>query len=544
VDHNVLFVVEVSEKRPFILWQQWLLRFIFYFSLFYQWFNMLTRLISRRVSMIWHLRLSTKWTHHSFGRRLVMPLLTQYTLLDRHSTATITNRAGRAQTTTTDKVPTVSLLNTTPKHQEILVLNKDQIFTNLQASHIDYQLIVIYARLKTGYIKHALRAYRKSITRHPDQKERLNNVNIYNAFIEVYMMKGDGRSTYHALKWFDEMRKQQIKPNSTTYTLLIKGFIRSGSVNRAQTLLMEMLKEGYNISAFMLNRNISNNDLEMLNLIHKAREGNYFEISSAQINKLLSSMGNPTTESTETPASLSSVLEAKSTNVLDIHLLKDLLVPVATNDTKLYERQLHFEEQSVTASIERLRAVAEAQETSSNSYSLQSLMWSWHQKLYPIVVEEQQHACNFFGKTSKYVCGLFLSLLDAEKLSMLVIQQLLRLSMDRDMENDISVTYAASEIGNAIEMEYYTKQLCKCKNDLVKARRFNLQTLYSSGQLFDMHTRKIQAKLLGEEEEDRDWLERWPKKLRIKMGALLISMLLRVAKIKTTYYDKETGKYV
>jgi DNA-directed RNA polymerase len=116
--------------------------------------------------------------------------------------------------------------------------------------------------------------------------------------------------------------------------------------------------------------------------------------------------------------------------------------------------------------------------------------------------------------------------------------------MDRDMENDISVTYAASEIGNAIEMEYYTKQLCKCKNDLVKARRFNLQTLYSSGQLFDMHTRKIQAQLLGEEEEDRDWLERWPKKLRIKMGALLISMLLRVAKIKTTYYDKETGKYV
>jgi DNA-directed RNA polymerase len=231
---------------------------------------------------------------------------------------------------------------------------------------------------------------------------------------------------------------------------------------------------------------------------------------------------------------------------LDIRLLKASLIPVATNNIKLCERQLYFEEQAVSTSIERLRAMAEARnkETLSNSYSLQSLMWSWHQKLYPMIAEEQQHVLSHVGKTATFVDSLFLLFLDAEKLSMLTIQQLIRSSMDRDMENDISVMHAASEVGKAIEMEYYTEQLCKCKNDLVKTRRFNLQALYSSGQPFDMDTRKIQVKLLEEEKEDGDWLARWSEPIRARLGALLISLLLRVAKIRTTYYDKEIDKHV
>jgi DNA-directed RNA polymerase len=281
-------------------------------------------------------------------------------------------------------------------------------------------------------------------------------------------------------------------------------------------------------------------------LLHRAREGGYFEISLAQINKLLSSAGRPTIESTKTPTDLSSVLETRPTDILNVDLLKALLIPVEANNTKLYERQLHFEEQAVSASLERLRVVAGMQdtETPSNSYSLRSLMWSWYQKLYPMIVEEQQNARSPVRRTDALTGSLFLLLLNAEKLSMLTIQQLLRLSIDRDMANDINAMHATSEIGNAIEMEYYTEQLCKCKNDLAKARCLNLQALYLSGQLFDMHTRKNQAKLLEEEEKEGDWLARWPKDIRIKLGALLISMLLRVAKIKTTYYDKETGKNV
>jgi DNA-directed RNA polymerase len=504
---------------------------------------MLSRLVGRRASMIWPARLFTKWVHPSLGRRVVMPLLTQYTLLNTHSTTIVASRASRAQYTTTAKVPIASLSNTTPKQQEILILNKDQIFVDPQTIDIDYRLALMYARLKAGYIYRARKIYRNLTADYHVQEERFADVNIYNAFIEAYM-KRSGKSIRKALKLFDEMRKQNIKPNLTTYAILIKGFLRAGIAGRAHVLLMEMLREGHSITAFMLNRNISNADLKKLKLIRKAKEGDYFGISSAQINKLLSSMGKPTTKSTKTSIDHSSVLEARSANVLDVRLLKASLIPVAVNNTKLYERQLRFEEQAVSASIERLRKMAEAQdaETSSNSYSLQSLMWSWHQKLYPMIVEEQQSASNFFGNTDKYIYGLFFSLLDAEKLSMMTIQQLLRLSMNRDMLNDINATYAMEEIGNAIEMEYYTEQLRKRKNDLARARCLNLQALYSSGQLFDTHTRGVQAKLL--EEEGGDWLERWPKLFRIEMGSLLISMLLRVAKIKTTYYDKETGRHV
>jgi DNA-directed RNA polymerase len=357
-------------------------------------------------------------------------------------------------------------------------------------------------------------------------------------------MKQGEKFTRRALGWLNKMRKHQIKPNLTTCAILIKEFLRFGTADKAHILLMEMLKGGHSITAFMVNRNISDNDLEMLNLIHKARKGDYFEISSTQINKLLSSMRKPTTESTETQIDLSSVPGAGSTDVLDVRLLKASLVPVEAKNMELYERQLHFEEQAVSASLEQLRVTAEMQETSFNSHSLQSLMWSWHQKLYPIITEEQQRTRNPFGRTEVLAGGLFLLLLDAEKLSILTIQQLLRSSADRDLENDINVTHAASEVGNAIEMEYYTEQLCKHKNSLIKARRLNLQALYSSGQLFDTHTRDIQTKLLEEEEKEDDWLVRWPEPVRIKVGSLLISMLLRVAKIKTMHYDKEADKYV
>jgi hypothetical protein len=96
-------------------------------------------------------------------------------------------------------------------------------------------------------------------------------VDIYSAFIEAYMKLG-GESIRHALVWFDKMRKQQIKPNLTTHTILIKGFLRSDTAGRVRLLLMEMLREEYSISAFMLNRDINNDELEMLNLIHKTRE--------------------------------------------------------------------------------------------------------------------------------------------------------------------------------------------------------------------------------------------------------------------------------
>jgi DNA-directed RNA polymerase len=516
----------------------------FIFLLCYQWLNMLTRLVGRPVSAIWRVKLSKKWMNRRFGRRVVMPLLTPYILSDTHNAATVTGCVSRAQSTVVAKVSTESLQNITLKQQEIIMINKGLIFTNLRADYVDYRLAVVYARLKIGHIERALKLYESLTKYYPDEKERLTNVNIYNAFIEAYM-KGDGRSKRHALYWFDKMRKHQVKPNLTTYAVLIKGFIQAGPIDAAHILLMEMLKEGYNISAFMVNRNISNDDLKLLNLICKTKEGDYFGISSAQINKLLSSMGKPTTELVEAPIDLSSVFEARPTNVLDMRPLEASLIPVEAKNMQLYERQLHFEEQAVSTSLERLRAVAKAQDTeaSSNSYSLQMLMWSWHQKLYPIIVEEQQHARNPVMRADIYNYGSFLLLLDAEKLSMLTIQRLLRLSMDRDVENDISATYAIREIGNIIEMEYYIEQLRKRKNDLVKTRRLNLQALYSSGQLFDMYTREMQAKLL-EEEEENDWLTRWPKLIRIKLGALLISMLLRVAKIKTTYYDKETGKHM
>jgi hypothetical protein len=116
------------------------LHFVFILLYFYQWFNMLSRLVGRCASVIWLARLSIRWMNHSFGRRVVMPLPTPYTLLGAHNAATVTSRASRAQSTATAKVPTASLPRTTLDgfKQEMFMLSKDLIFTNLRDSSIDY----------------------------------------------------------------------------------------------------------------------------------------------------------------------------------------------------------------------------------------------------------------------------------------------------------------------------------------------------------------------------------------------------------------------
>jgi hypothetical protein len=159
--------------------------------------------------------------NHSFGRRVVMPLPTPCTLLNTYNVATVASRVSRVQSIATTKVPTTSFPNTTPKQQEIFILNKDLIFTNPQASTIDYRLALMYVCLKTGYISCSLVIYRRLTTKYPDQEKRFADANIYNAIIEVHMKRGE-KSICWALDWFDEMKSRQIKPNLTTYVILIK----------------------------------------------------------------------------------------------------------------------------------------------------------------------------------------------------------------------------------------------------------------------------------------------------------------------------------
>jgi DNA-directed RNA polymerase len=169
--------------------------------------------------------------NHGLGRRVVMPLPTQYTLLNTHSTATVASPASKAQSTATAQLPTASmsanLTDTTSDKdkKEILMLQSDLIFIDPRASGIDDQLALMYACLKTGDIERALQIFKSLVNDHPDQKGRFADVNIYNAFIEAHMKIG-GTHTRQALYWFDEMRKQKIKPNLTTYVILIKGFLR------------------------------------------------------------------------------------------------------------------------------------------------------------------------------------------------------------------------------------------------------------------------------------------------------------------------------
>ncbi|RKP10634.1 DNA-directed RNA polymerase N-terminal-domain-containing protein [Thamnocephalis sphaerospora] len=424
-----------------------------------------------------------------------------------------------------------------------LILARDQIFVDARSAGIDDQLAIMHACLKLGETERALHILRALTTQYPHERARFADVHLHNAFIDAYMNRSARPSTRQALYWFDEMKKYGAMPTVSTYAILIKGFLRAGTVNTAHLLLQEMLKAGHSLQALMTNPMIRDEDLKALKLLRDGRSGaEGVEISAVTIKRLMEGIGRNAASTKEEQADSDAsevkksdnVPEAISTDVLGVRLLKKSLNPVAAKNLDLYERQLQLEDQAMIASLERLRAVAAAQGTEMklSSSPLRTLMWQWHQKLAPMIREEQERARSITGKTDRLTYGPFITLLDADKISVLTIQQVLRLNATHGTVTGIKTARVLADVGRAIEMEYYAEQLRTRHNSVVNARRINLQTLYSSGRLFDMHVRKMQAKLL-EEEPDENWLPRWPSAVRLKLGSLLTSMLISVAKIKS-----------
>ncbi|RKP26622.1 hypothetical protein SYNPS1DRAFT_2358, partial [Syncephalis pseudoplumigaleata] len=397
---------------------------------------------------------------------------------------------------------------------------------------IEEQIAVMLICLRGGHIDRA-HTILKTITKgKPIRQSRFFDVNLHNAFIEAYVMQQGRPNTRQALYWFDEMKQSGAIPNVTTYALLIKGLLRDNTINTAKILIKEMLKQGHDINALISNRHLSDSDLKTLNS----------EITVDMLDEIKPT-NNPV-ESIDTPTSTPDNLpEARSTNVLGLRLLKRSLHPIAAKDLDRYERQLRLEEQALVASLERLRSTSDDQFIGMrlSSSPLRRLMWKWHQELTPLIAKEQARAHDVIGKrkeSTRNACAPFIILLDAERLSILTIQHMLRLHSTGGVIGGMKTARAVAEVGRAIEQEYCAEQLRANNNSFL---RMNLQALYSSGELFKMRVRQQQAKMM-EETPNENWLPQWPAAVRIKLGSLLSSLLMSVAKITVEQKDPTTNK--
>ncbi|KAI8812665.1 hypothetical protein BJ742DRAFT_877325 [Cladochytrium replicatum] len=88
----------------------------------------------------------------------------------------------------------------------------------------------------------------------------------------------------------------------------------------------------------------------------------------------------------------------------------------------------------------------------------------------------------------------------------------------------------ADTIGSAIEVEHNMEQLKKMKNQKMLRTQMSVHELHSKGKLFNTSLRKVLAKVAAKElNNDVHWKPKWPQSVKLQIGALLSTLLMKCA---------------
>ena len=101
--------------------------------------------------------------------------------------------------------------------------------TVFTAADFQERLTLIEACLRTKQIHRAQVLFRNLCVTYPDLAARLIDVHVHNSFLEGFASHdGMGGKAYFkdALKWFNALKKSEIRPNLTSYVIMIRGALQ------------------------------------------------------------------------------------------------------------------------------------------------------------------------------------------------------------------------------------------------------------------------------------------------------------------------------
>jgi DNA-directed RNA polymerase len=213
------------------------------------------------------------------------------------------------------------------------------------------------------------------------------------------------------------------------------------------------------------------------------------------------------------------------------------------------ERQKQLENRATLAAQERWKHDYEElknQGSLSVSKKLNATLWRWSEDITPLIREEIELCKNVeqvdISKISKGALAQhkerlkyapFFSLLSAQKMSAITILELLKLNSTGGVNDGMRTARAVVAVSKALELEFRSEQLLKSENAVFK-------DLKKSNNL------KKYAKSLTafKSEKLTDWKFIWPHDIKVKIGSLLISMLMHVAKVSVEGIDPITKETV
>lgn len=181
---------------------------------------------------------------------------------------------------------------------------------------------------------------------------------------------------------------------------------------------------------------------------------------------------------------------------------------------------------------------------------LEVLLWEWSQQMMPLIEEEFQKIDELLkynkaalvppevrkkhGKSfqDRFEYGPFLRLAKKENLPAITMMELLRLNSTKGVSEGIKSVKAVLAVGKNVEVEYRLQSMKEKESALLKGHApKNRRTLSN------LRYKIRQASLEGSSNS-------WPNYVRAKIGSLLLSLFLRVAKVNVYGTDPTTGRQV
>ncbi|KAI8852994.1 hypothetical protein BC829DRAFT_414126 [Chytridium lagenaria] len=417
---------------------------------------------------------------------------------------------------------------------------------------------------------------------HEEMKEVVST-GMVNAFIEGFLdlertPKLARKSPMdRAIDWKLRLGEYDLKPDSTTFAILIRYALKENDVNRAAKFVTEMDEFGLEPHILLKNsRFVEPEDRAPLESVLRtlgksttvsidvqeevahellASPAARKDISTTNDELMLSAMqessGADTAESKGESPKLHPLVkeELVKTDSIGVNILRDMLATLnLTGYASKLEKQKMLEEKSILAATEEHAAQFERlpKELQSIMQISNQLVATWHMNLVPIIRRELESIEKATRDADQHQALPFLKLITPEQISKITITCFLRFLKNHKNEfhnsGEVVTSQLLAQIGNGVEQEFAMQQLKKKKNHKIVQSALRMHNLHLNGALFDSSVRKIMAIVAqkqAKELEQENWFPKWPESVVIQAGSILAALLMKTAKIYAPYTDPE-----
>lgn len=168
-------------------------------------------------------------------------------------------------------------------------------------------------------------------------------------------------------------------------------------------------------------------------------------------------------------------------------------------------------------------------------------MWVWHTKLKERLAKEiisiRATEAKIKHKTNVPQISPYLSLINAERLSILTILEIMRLQGSGGVHDGMKTTRALLSIGKAVELEY-KGMVCRAhKIYLPSASKLGDAGYFSSMGYTSLQQRRVAAAKVMSDAEG--WTAEWTQYVRSKVGGILVECLMDVAEVTRWGRDRD-----